>query len=116
MDGHRARIRLSGTLWIASADRSQNLRAEAKAHQPMVGPAFKPPFLESAVVASLRDLLIDPAAFAKPAEVEPLGRALDSFDSLSPPRARTILCETGALGFGHAGPSAHRVPGRRFRL
>jgi imidazolonepropionase-like amidohydrolase len=68
-------------IWIACSGNRKALFADAAAHPAMKAPPFKIPFLETIVMYRLRKLLINPAAFAEPADIVRLQRALDSYDA-----------------------------------
>ncbi|MBB5684851.1 amidohydrolase family protein [Sphingobium boeckii] len=68
-------------IWIACSSNRDALFAESAAHPAMKAPPFKIPFLETIVMRRLKKVLINPAAFAEPAEVARLQRALDSYDA-----------------------------------
>ncbi len=68
------------TIWICCSKEEPELRADSYRREVIKAPPFKIPFLEKLVMKRLGSMLINPAAFAKPKDVERLKRAMDSFD------------------------------------
>lgn len=68
-------------IWIACSKNEESLFAEAALHPAMKAPPFKIPFLERIIKKRLQKILINPAAFADPGDIERLQRAFDSYDA-----------------------------------
>ena len=66
-------------VWICCSDEEEALRADTHRREFIKAPPFKIPFLEDLVMMRLQKLLVNPAAFASPADVDRLGRAIDTF-------------------------------------
>lgn len=68
------------TIWAGCSTVEAELRADAR-RTPFRAPPFRlPSFLQRFILKRLRRFLVNPAAFAKPADVARLQRALDTFD------------------------------------
>jgi imidazolonepropionase-like amidohydrolase len=68
-------------IWIACSGERDRLFVEAAAHPAIKAPPFKIPFLESIVAWRLNKILINPAAYADPADIARLQRAFDTYDA-----------------------------------
>ena len=69
----------SASVWICCSDDEDELRADTRRREFIKAPPFKIPGLEALVMRRLQKLLVNPAAFAKEADVERLGRAIDTW-------------------------------------
>ena len=70
-----------GTIWVGCSTREDELKAESRGRSPLRAPPFRlPRFVQRLILRRLRRFLINPAAFVPPADVERMGRAMDSFD------------------------------------
>lgn len=67
------------TVWVCCSDEEEELRADSHRREFIKAPPFKIPFVQRIVMKRLRKLLINPSAFAGQADVERLGRAIDTF-------------------------------------
>lgn len=67
------------TVWICCSDEEAELRADSYRREFIKAPPFRIPFLETLVMKRLGKMLINPSAFAKPADVERLRRAIGSY-------------------------------------
>ncbi|WP_395396072.1 hypothetical protein WBP07_22340 (plasmid) [Novosphingobium sp. BL-8A] len=68
------------TIWICCSDEEAELRADSYRRDVIKAPPFRIPFLETLVMKRLARMLINPAAFAQPKDVDRLKRAIDSYD------------------------------------
>ncbi len=78
-------------LWIKCSTAEPALQAEAAARPPLKLPPMKIPFLRRFIMRQFAKLLINPAAFASPVDVDRLRRAQDSFSEQK--------CQAMAEGF-----------------
>ncbi len=69
------------TMWAACSTDEVRMRAEAYRKPFIKAPPIKIPFLERIVMARLRKLLVNPAAFADPADVAHIQVGLDTFST-----------------------------------
>lgn len=74
-------------IWIACSTDRGALFAESAAHPMMKAPPVHIPYLDRFVMWRLQTLLINPAAFAKPADIARLGQAIATYD---PARCATL--------------------------
>ncbi|GAC1571705.1 MAG: amidohydrolase family protein [Sphingomicrobium sp.] len=68
------------TVWICCSNEEAALRADSYRRDLIKAPPFKIPFLERIVMKKLAKLLINPSAYARPADVARLSRAIGSFN------------------------------------
>ena len=69
------------TVWISCSADEAVLRDDSHRRELIKAPPFKVPFLETLVMKRLGKMLINPSAFAKPADVARLDRAITTFDA-----------------------------------
>jgi imidazolonepropionase-like amidohydrolase len=67
------------TVWICCSDAEAELRSDSYRRDIIKAPPFKIPFLETIVMKRLGKMLINPSAFARPADVERLKHALATY-------------------------------------
>ena len=67
------------TVWVCCSDDEKALRDDSYRREVVKAPPFKLPFVEALVMKRLGKMLINPAAFAKPADVARLDRAITTF-------------------------------------
>ncbi len=75
------------TVWVCCSDDEQALREDSYRRDVIKAPPFKLPFVEALIMKRLGKMLINPAAFAKPADVARLDRAVTTF---SPDKAQLV--------------------------
>ena len=68
------------TVWISCSADEAALRDDSYRRDVIKAPPIKIPFLEALVMKRLGKMLINPSAFAKPADVARLDRAVTTFD------------------------------------
>lgn len=68
------------TIWVCCSEEEAELRADSYKREVIKAPPVRIPFLETLVMKRLAKMLINPSAFAKPADVDRLKRAIDSYD------------------------------------
>lgn len=69
----------SSEIWISCSGEEEELRADTYRREFIKAPPVRIPFLEALVMMRLQKLLVNPAAFAARADVERLGRAIETF-------------------------------------
>lgn len=69
------------TVFIACSDEEAELRADSYRREFIKAPPFRIPGLETLVMRRLGKMLINPSAFANPADVERLRRAIGSYST-----------------------------------
>lgn len=67
------------TVWVCCSDDEAALRDDSYKRHVIKVPPFKLPFVEALIMKRLGKMLINPAAFAKPADVARLDRAITTF-------------------------------------
>ena len=67
------------TVWVRCSTDEDQLRAESYERSIIKAPPFKIPFLERLIMRKFQTMLVNPSAFAKPADVDRLDRAIGSF-------------------------------------
>jgi imidazolonepropionase-like amidohydrolase len=67
-------------VWASCSSIGEELRSEACRRPVIKAPPFKMPFLERIVTWRMRNILVNPAAFADPVDVARIQRALDTYD------------------------------------
>lgn len=68
------------TVWVSCSHDEAELRADSYKREVIKAPPIRIPFLETLVMKKLAVMLINPSAFAKPQDVDRLGRAIASYD------------------------------------
>lgn len=72
---------VGSAIWVGCSTAEAELGAESRGPSIIGLPPFRlPRFVQRLLLKRLRRFLINPAAFARPADVARLGRALDTFD------------------------------------
>lgn len=87
-------------IWVGCSTAETELRAESPARSRVGLPFRLPRFVQRLLLGRMRRFLINPAAFAKPADVARLARALDTFDE----------AKADALAAGFAADGSWQVP------
>ena len=75
------------TVWVSCSSDEPALRVDTHRRKVIKAPPFKIPFLEAIVMKRLGKMLINPSAFATPADVSRLDRAVTTFD---PEKGRAV--------------------------
>ncbi len=83
------------SVWASCSTIDEELRSDASRRARIKMPPFKIPFLEHIVAWRMRKVLVNPAAFTKPIDVERIQRALDTY---SADRAAALAAELAQHG------------------
>jgi imidazolonepropionase-like amidohydrolase len=84
------------TVWVCCSHEEEALRADSYRRDIIKAPPFKIPFLEAIVMKRLSKMLINPAAFAKEADVIRLARAIDTYSDNKGERVAKHFVEDGS--------------------